>query len=282
MMRQAWPIVAVMAMAGLLPAPAMAADKTHQQIMAELRMLQEQQQQLMQLLGGLGDTLKVLTTRIDDQGGVTRKAFADQKVLVDNVSEGVRILREKADDTNVRLSSMAQELESLRQTIASMPAPAAAAPPSIDPATGQPLPAAPTAPGTATAPAPNVSHQRVYDLSYADYTGGQYDLAITGFEEYIRAYPTSPLADDAQLTIGNAYYGAGKFREASAALLKVISEYPQSDSVAPAYYKLGQSYEQLNRLDDARKSYEAVVLKFPNSLDRSLAEQALERLKRKE
>jgi tol-pal system protein YbgF len=266
------------------PARALAADKTHQQIMAELRMLQEQQQQLQQLIAGLGDTLKALNTRLDDQSGATRKAFADQKLLVDNVSDGVRILREKADDTNVRLSSMTQELESLRQTIASMPAPQAAAPPTvIDPATGLATPGAPPLPaGTGTAPPPNVSHQRVYDRSYADYAGGQYDLAIAGFEEYIKQYPTSPLADDAQLNIGNAYYGGGKFKEAAGALLRVISDYPQSDSVPPAYYKLGQAYERLNRLDDARKAYEAVIEKFPNALDRSLAEQALERLKRRE
>lgn len=279
-MRHVWRIVAVMAVVGLLPAPALAADKTHQQIMAELRMLQEQQQQLMQLLGGLGETLQVLTTRIDDQAGVVRKAFADQRLLVDNVTEGVRILREKADDTNVRLSSMTQELDSLRQTIASMPAPAAVAP-AVDPVTGEPLPGAPPQTSTVGTPPPNVSHSRVYEMAYADYTGGQWDLAIAAFEEYIRSYPTSPLADDAQLNIGNAYYGAGNFKEAAAALLRVINDYPQSDSVSPAYYKLGQSYERLNRPDDARKAYEAVIEKFPYGQDHSLARQALERMKRR-
>ena len=108
----------------LMPGVSEAADKTHQQMMAEIRMLQEQQQQLHQLLFGLADTLKTLTAKIDDQTGVTRKGFADQKLMVEGVAEGVRILREKADDTNVRLSTMVQELETMRQTIASMPAPA--------------------------------------------------------------------------------------------------------------------------------------------------------------
>ena len=39
-------------------------DKTHQQIMAEIRMLQEQQSQLAQTLAGLADTLKTVTTKI--------------------------------------------------------------------------------------------------------------------------------------------------------------------------------------------------------------------------
>ena len=57
-----------------------------------------------------------------------RKGFADQKLIVDNVAEGVRILREKADDTNVRLSTMSQELESLRTVVQTMPAPSAVPP----------------------------------------------------------------------------------------------------------------------------------------------------------
>src|SRR5262245_31586254 len=109
------------------PRPAGAADKVHQQMLAEIRMLQEQQSQLLALVGGLSDSLKAISTKIDDQSGANRKAFADQKVQVDGIAEGVRVLREKADDTNVRLSSMTQEIEAMRHSIATMPAPAPAA-----------------------------------------------------------------------------------------------------------------------------------------------------------
>ena len=102
----------------------------------------DQQAQLMQTLYGLGETLNVITTRLDEQSTVTRKAFADQKLLIDNVAETTRILREKADDTNVRLSNVSQELQALRQTIASMP-PATAVVPS---ATGDPGTVDPNAP----------------------------------------------------------------------------------------------------------------------------------------
>ena len=50
-----------------------AADKTHQQMMAEIRMLQEQQQQLAAMLGGLADTLKTVTTRMDDQTNASER-----------------------------------------------------------------------------------------------------------------------------------------------------------------------------------------------------------------
>jgi tol-pal system protein YbgF len=261
------------------PALASAANKEHQQLMAELRMLQEQQQQLHQILGTLGDTLKTLTTRLDEQGNVTRKAFADQKLLIEGVGDTVRILREKADDTSVRLSTMTQELESMRQAIASQPQ--AAAPPGGDPTTGTVTPG--TSPPSAQPTPSLIAPQKIYDNAFADYTAGQYDLAIEGFEAFIKTSPRSELADDAQLNIGNALYAGGKFQPAVAAYQMVIANYPQSNSVPAAYYKMGLSYQSLKQDDLARKALEMVIKTYPDALaEAALARQALERMKNKE
>lgn len=252
-------------------------DKTHQQIMAEIRMLQEQQAQLAHTLAGLADTLKSVTAKIDDQSSVNRKTTADQKLLIDGIADNVRILREKSDDTNVRLSSMTQELESMRQTIASMPPPpAAGVTPTTDPVTG-----APVAPTTPTGPPPSVSPDKAYQAAWGDYTGAQYDLAIAGFEFYLKTFPKSVRAPEAQLNIGNSYYAMGKFTEAVAAFQKVISDYPQSDSVPTAYYKLGLSYEGLKQIDLAKRAYETAVKNFPTAFDTQLARQRLDALNRK-
>lgn len=264
----------------LAPPVAEAADKTHQQMMAEIRMLQEQQAQLQVMLQNLAETLKTMTAKIDEQTGATRKAFADQKLIVDNVAEGVRILREKSDDTNVRLGTMTQELEALRAAIQTMPAPAAVAAPGAPLDPNAPPPAAVPLPSPATPP--NVSPQKAYEAAFNDYTGGQYDLAIAGFEFYIKSFPTSPRADDAQLNIGNSYFAMGNFKEAVTAIQKVISDYPQSDSVPQAYYKLGQSYEALKQVDLARRAYETLLKNFPNDLSYGqLARQRLDSLNRK-
>ena len=104
------------------PDAAAAANREHQQIVADIRMLQEQTQQLQVSLGQLTDVLKTIATRLDDQANVTRKAFADQKLIIDGLTGEVRIVREKLDDTNVRLSSLSQEVESLRSSPAPSPA----------------------------------------------------------------------------------------------------------------------------------------------------------------
>ncbi|HXG56614.1 MAG TPA: tol-pal system protein YbgF [Vicinamibacterales bacterium] len=272
-------IVSIVAVSlSLVGRPAWAADKTHQQMMAEIRMLQEQQQQLAQMLGGLADTLKTVTTRIDDQAASSRKASADQKLLIDGIAEGVRILREKADDTNVRLSSMTQEMETIRQTIASIqaaPSPAAGVSAAVDPGTGAALPVTPPA------PVPMVSADKAYTAAFNDYSGGQYDLAVEGFNFYLKTFPRSDRADDAQLNIGNSYYAQGNYREAVTAFQKVIANYAQADTVPAAYYKLGLSYEGLKQVELARRAYETVIKSHPNAMDAQLARQRLDSLNRR-
>src|SRR5436190_9724039 len=142
--------------------------KEHLQLMAEIRMLQEQQQQLQGLLGALQDTLKSFGTKLDESAAASRKAMADQTLATTNIGDNVRILREKTDETNVRISTMSQELETLRQTIASQPAPQAAA---VAPAgTGtDPALGTPSAPPPTVTPPPGASPQRMYDTSYDDY-----------------------------------------------------------------------------------------------------------------
>ena len=117
--------------------------------------------------------------------------------------------------------------------------------------------------------------------AYGDYMAGQYELAILGFNTYISSFPKSDKADDAQLNIGNALYGAGKFREAVEAYQKVTANYANSDSVPVAYYKLGLTYEQLRQYDLARKALETVQQKYPTVPEAFLARQGLERLKGK-
>ena len=260
--------------------PALAANKEHLQLMAEIRMLQEQNQQLQALLGSLQDTLKTVTTKIDDQSATTRKAMADQLLAVNNIGESVQVLREKSSETNVRISTVSQEIEALRQAIASQPAPAAAVPPpGSDPgAVPSTTPSQPPSPS----PPVGVSPQRMFEASYDDYTAGRWELAIQGFQGYIQMFPRTAQAADAQYNIGMSYFQQSKWPEARDAFQKVISDYPQNTERLPeAYYKLGQTFERLNQIDNAKRAYETVIQKFPTSFHANQARPALDRLNRR-
>ena len=283
--------IGIVALTLLAPATASAAaNKEHAQLMAEIRMLQEQQQQLQAMLGNLGDAMKALSAKLDDQAGVNRKAMADQALTLNNIGDTVRVLREKVDDTSVRVSSVSQEIAALRQALASAqysaPPPAAgAAPAGGEPGAPQTTPPAtatvPAAPAAATLPV-GQSPQQAFDTARDDYMAGRYELAIDGFTSFIRAFPRHPNAPEAQYDIGQAYFNQGKYAEARQALQQVIDTYPQSPSAPEAYFKLGQTYERMNQVDLAKRAYETVVKNYPDTtMSVILAKQALERLNRK-
>ena len=253
--------------------PASAANKEHQQLMADLRMLQEQSQLLQNLIGSVTDALKAVNTRLDQQAETSRKAFADQKLVIDNLTNDVRVIREKLDDNNVRIGSLTQEVDSLRQSMQQRPSGTtdADAPPA-----GVPSGGAPGAPGAGL----GVSPQRLFDSAMGDYYSGQYDLAILGFGDYIKSFPKSDLADDAQVNICMAYLQDGKNDKAVQACDVAIRTYPNGDKIPDAFYRKGLALRNLRDLNGARDAWEHVVNAYPDSDAGRLAKQGLEQVKR--
>jgi TolA-binding protein len=260
--------------------PAYAANKEHQQLMADLRMLQEQTQLLQNVLNSVTDSLKAVNTRLDQQAETTRKAFADQKLVIDNLTNDVRVIREKLDDNNVRIGSLTQEVDSLRQSLqqgGSRPSP-----------TGEPEAPGAAAGGTSatggqTAPPVNVSPQKLWESALSDYYAGQYDLAISGFTDYIRSFPKSETADDAQVLICNAYLTDGKYQKAVEACDVAIRTYPSGDKIPDAYYRKGVALQSLKDLAGARDAFEHAVKADPNGANGvagGLAKQRLDQLKK--
>jgi TolA-binding protein len=261
--------------------PAHAANKEHQQLMADLRMLQEQAQLLQNLIGTVTEALKAVNTRLDQQAETTRKNFADQKLVIDNLTNDVRVIREKLDDNNVRIGSLTQEVESLRsslQQIGTRPSNTADASDPGAPAAA--APGAPQVPGAAPNVGVGVSPQKLFDSAMGDYYAGQYDLAVLGFTDYIKSFPKSDLADDAQVNICSAYVQDGKNEKAVEACDLAIRTYPNGDKIPDAYYKKGLALQNLRDVDGAREAWEHIVKSDPNTDAGRLAQQRLEQIKR--
>jgi tol-pal system protein YbgF len=291
MIHRLFPFVAAVA-ALLLAHPAAAQSRREMQMMADIRMLQEQNQQLQNSLAQLGDALKTITARLDEQANVNRKSFADQKLTVDQLGSDLRIVRERVDESNVRITSLSQEVEALRLAIPQYPPPAPfTTEPPVDPAAAAVPGAQPGVPAdTAVPPAPpavppqpagpGISPQRLYATAWADYGIGQYALCVQGFETYLRTFPKNEAADDAQFYIGECQFQDGKFTEAIDAYNRVIANYPRGDKVPEAYYKRGLVLERLGQLDRARESYDAVVKDHADSPAAGLSKQRLDALNR--
>jgi TolA-binding protein len=285
LMKQLFSSALVIAVLACPAVPAYAADKEVRQMMADIRMLQEQSQELQNLLGQLTEALKGVNTRIDQQTESGRKSFADQKVAIDGVSGDLRVVRERMDDNGVRIGSLTQEVDALRQTVMqiNVPSQAAVSLPETtapDSSAGVPSPGAAPPPAASRTPAigAGLSPKAAYEQAMADYYIAQYDLAIAGLEAYIRAFPRSEQADEAQVNIGNSWLQLNKYDKAVEAYDLAIRTYPKGNATPEAYLKKGISLAGLKRTDEARSALEFVTTNFPNSFEATLAKQTLEKL----
>lgn len=287
-MKRIYTLTAAALAGGMLmtASPAAAQDREQLQMLAELRLIQEQSGELRALIASLEAAITALSTKLDDQANSTRKGFADQKLQVDGLRDGVSVVREKIDDTNVRISTLTHEVETLRATLTQIqtaPPPTTAAttdpsaPATTDPNAPQPAAPQPAAP---IAPPGGMDAGRLYDTAMNDYLGGEFQLAVAGFEAYLRTYATAPNAPNAQYYIGESFFQLSRFQEAITAYGRVIQDYPASPTVAEAYYKQGQSFERLKEIDRARQAYQAVIKNFPESNAAVFAKQRLEALPR--
>jgi len=265
--------------------PAAAQSRREMQMMADLRMLQEQtqllQQQLASALDQLTASLKTLNARVDDQAGQSRKSFADQKLAVDQFGGDLRVVRERIDENTVRITSLSQEVEALRLAIPQLSAQPATPPDgTAAPAVAPGDPAAATAPAAPVALAPGMTPQRLYNTALADFTAGQWALCIEGFNSYLRNFSRTDLADDAQWYVGECYHQDGKFADAIDAYNRVITNYPKGDRVPDAYYKRGIALGAMGQTDRARESFEQLMKLFPDHDMARMAKQQLDRLNR--
>ena len=128
--------------------------------------------------------------------------------------------------------------------------------------------------GTAVAAEDQQAYTRAFDaLKNSDYNG-----AIAQFKEFLRLYPHSALADNAQYWLGESYYVTRDYDNAIAAFRAVGEQYPQSRKAPDALLKLGYAQYELRHLADARATLSQVVQKYPGTEAARLAADRLTKI----
>ncbi len=165
--------------------------------------------------------------------------------------------------------------------------PSSASPPSGAAPIAPPGPrATPPASGRAAASA---TAEESYQAAYLDFSRGRYELAMSGFRDFLRRYPDSPLADSAQYGIGESYYSVataatsqGQTDKATRALEQAVQEfrkviviYPRGSKVPSALYKEALSLTELKQTALARARLQYLVDHFPQSEEAPLAKERL-------
>ena len=266
---------------GLLAVPAHAQNREHLQMAAELRILQQQNQEmanaLAQAIQLLNETAKALNSRIDQTNDLMRKGFADQSITLNTAAGDSRKTLAQTQDVATRLGELKEEVASLRTSLPALISRLAPAEPGL-PVDLDAAAAAAAAVAAGQPPPPGVTPQRMYDTAYEDYAAGRFAEAVLAFEEFLKTFATSARAHLAQLYIGEAEFHQNRLEQAIAAYTLVIQNHPNSDQVPWAYYKRGMAQSRLQQTAAARTSFEAVVKQFPDSEPAVLALSQLQRL----
>ncbi|MEZ5690291.1 MAG: outer membrane protein assembly factor BamD [Rickettsiales bacterium] len=117
------------------------------------------------------------------------------------------------------------------------------------------------------------SPESIYNRARDNIDEGNYNSAITDFEEVERQHPYSPLSTDAQIMAAYASYRIEKYDEAIAMLERFVKLYPSSDSTPYAYYLIAICYyDQISDVgrdqmitQQALQALNEVARRFPNS-----------------
>lgn len=141
-----------------------------------------------------------------------------------------------------------------------------------------PVSSAAAPPDAGATPGPS-AESRSYEAALALFREANYAGAIAGFGGFLKAYPGSELAANAQYWIGYSYYALKDYKTALAHQKKLIAAYPASPKVPDALFNIAANQISLDNLGGARKTLEEIVAKYPGSQAATLAARRLAALK---
>jgi tol-pal system protein YbgF len=231
-----------------------------------------------------------------------RATPADLAARISSVETDLRVLFENQNEANRRLSAMSDKLDAVFrqvQALARAPQPAAVmatdstlAPPitsaldspeaaaaeteDVDPREQESAP--PEVLGSQPSGQPLVDPEELYQAARADFGRGSYDLAESGFAEFLDLFPESELADNSLYWVGECRYARGDHPGAIEAFDAVVSRWPDADKTPDAAYKKGLALLELNKTAEGIVALQRVKETWPSTPAGRLARGKLQSL----
>lgn len=121
--------------------------------------------------------------------------------------------------------------------------------------------------------------KRLYDLNLAIFQEGNYEEALDGFRNFLKKYPKSDLADNAQFWIGECYTALGEYERAILAYQEVIKKHPKGNKAPGAMLRQALAFNEINDKKSSRLLLKKIVKKYPNSSEAKIAKAKLKTIK---
>ena len=107
---------------------------------------------------------------------------------------------------------------------------------------------------------------------------GEYEDARELFRSFLKKYPKSKNADNAQFWLGEIYYREKWYEKAILEYQKVIENYPKGNKTPSALLKQGLAFLNLDDKANARLILKELIRKFPDSNETNVAKNKLKTL----
>ena len=226
-------------------------DQALRQQSASIRAQIEELREEVRLLNGRLDEIDYAIKQQDGAAAKSGQAKMDE-------------LEQLANNNNDRLKKLEQYLN--LETAAAGTAPVVAAKPSSKIKAGD------------QAPKPS-SEKDVYNAAKLAFDQGELENARKGFEGFIKRFPRSENADNAQFWIGEIYYRDKWYEKAILEYQKVIENYPKGNKVPASLLKQGLAFLNIGDKDNSRLILQELIRKYPKSNEANIAAEKLKTLK---
>jgi len=198
-------------------------------------------------------------SRLDADLTHMQKTQADLVTKMSDLSGNLEALNSQLESSQQRMSQLSQKLDDIQADLARR----------FNVLTGQVT-------GTATQGASTPGD--VYRLAYNDYQAGKFDLALSGFRNFVNQFPKADMAPQAQFYIGEAEFARKNWADAAREYEVLTVNYPKSEFAPKALYKRAMALQQMNRTADAVAAFKRLIQEYPNDEHAKAARQILKEL----
>ena len=145
------------------------------------------------------------------------------------------------------------------------------------PAAGSTAPAA-NQPAASSEPGDPAKEKLYYDAAFDLIKAKDFDKASQAFNAFLRKYPNSQYAGNAQYWLGEVNLAKGDLQGAGQAFAKVSQLYPKHNKVPDSLYKLADVERRLGHTDRVKGILQQVVTQYPGTSAAQLAQRDLQKL----
>jgi len=223
--------------------------------------MDQNQAVLKTLIGQSTDAVNRMSASMGNLQKSVLDVQANSGSRLDTMSTQVQGLSDNLEEIKVRIGKLNQQLTDLQGTVQSLDAKlSSGAPAASTDSSGAANPGS-----SASATPPPISAETLYSNALRDIYSGKKDLARQEFLDYLRYYPETDMASNAQFYLGEISYAQKNYDDAVAEYDKVLKNYPSSFKLAPARLKKGMALIALGQKQAGIRELRELVKRYPGT-----------------